>query len=64
MSGSLHSEEPGAAQKRDPILVFIVHGTLTKNLPSNPRIRRSLPKVGESMKVAKQAADWLYTNVT
>ena len=30
------------AQKRDPILVLIIHATLTKNLPNNPIIRRSL----------------------
>jgi hypothetical protein len=41
------------AQKRYPILVFSVHATLTKTLPNNPKIRRSLPKVGGSMKVAK-----------
>ena len=42
-----------AAQKRDPILVFSVHATFTKPLPNNPKIRRSLAKVGGSMKVAK-----------
>jgi len=52
-------KQGGVAQKRNPILVFSVHATLTKNLPNNSKIRRSLPKVGESMKVAKQAADWL-----
>ncbi|MCX6961507.1 MAG: hypothetical protein NTZ08_03535 [Verrucomicrobia bacterium] len=41
-----HHEEGGAAQKRDSILVFSVHATLTKTLPNNPKIRRSLPKVG------------------
>jgi hypothetical protein len=46
-------EEGGAAQKRDPILVLIIHATLTKNLPNNPKIRRSLPKAGKSMKVGK-----------
>jgi hypothetical protein len=48
--------EGGAAQKRDPILVFIVHATLTKNLPNNPKIGCLLPKVGKvgkGMKVAK-----------
>jgi hypothetical protein len=30
-----------------------------KSLPNIPKIRRSLPKVGESMKVAKKAAYWL-----
>jgi hypothetical protein len=38
--------EGGAAQKRYPILVFSVHATITKTLPNNPKIRRSLPKVG------------------
>ncbi len=41
------------------ILVFSVHAKLTKNLPNNPKIRRSLPKVEESMKVAKQLAEWI-----
>ena len=42
-----------AAQKRDPNLVLSVHATLAKTLPNNPKICRSLPKVGESMKVSK-----------
>jgi len=45
------------ARKREPIFVFSVHVTLTKTLPNNPKIRRSLPKVGGSMKVANQPAE-------
>jgi len=51
--------EGGAAQKRGRILVFSVHAKLTKILPNNHKIRRSLPKVEGSMKVAKQPAEWL-----
>ncbi len=32
-----HHEEGGVAQKRDPILVFSVHATLTKTLPNNTK---------------------------
>ena len=31
------------------ILVFSVHATLTKTLPNNPKIGRSLPKVGKAI---------------
>ena len=41
--------EGGAAQKRDPILVFSVHATLTENLLNNSNIGRSLPKVGKAI---------------
>jgi hypothetical protein len=47
------------AKKTRPDSSFKRLRKLTKKLPNNPKIRRSLPKAGKSMKVAQQPVEWL-----